>query len=81
VLHTQAFKDISVREIMDFNEYMFLNQEFSGRGERVIAQELNTRSLMVKVLFAPDKIPNQLVAEALAKYGCVTKFDHEMFRD
>ena len=110
VLHTQAFKDISVREVMgsllkyvrqdtikclqqvpgpryrvtfrstEFKQ-LFLNQEFSVRGERVIAQEVDTPSLMVKVLFVPTEIPNQLVAEALEKYGTVTKVDREMFSD
>ena len=110
VLHTQAFKDISVREVMgsflkcvrqetikclqqvpgpryrvtfrsmEFKQ-LFLNQEFSVRGEHVIAQEVDTPSLMVKVLFVPTEIPNQLVAEALEKYGTVTKVDREMFSD
>jgi hypothetical protein len=110
VLHTQAFKDISVREIMgsllkcvkqdtikclqqvpgpryrvtfrstEFKQ-LFLNQEFSERGERVIAQEVDTPSLMVKVLFVPTEIPNQLVAEALENYGPVTKVDREMSSD
>ena len=110
VLHTRAFKDISVREVMgsllkyvrqDTIKYLqqvpgpryrvtfrsmefkqlFLNQEFSVRGERVIAQEVDTPSLMVKVLFVPTEIPNQLVAEALENYGTVTKVDREMFSD
>ncbi|CAB4030061.1 Hypothetical predicted protein [Paramuricea clavata] len=85
VLHAQAFKDISVREVMgsllkcvrqdtikclqqvpgpsyrvtfrstEFKQ-LFLNQEFSVRGERVIAQEVETPSLMVKVLFVPTEI-------------------------
>ena len=90
VLHTQAFKDITVREVMDavlkcvrhdtikcvqqvpgpryrltFRslEYkqLFLDQPFHLRGERVIAQELDMPTSLVKVLYVPNEISNQTI--------------------
>ena len=110
MLHTQAFKDITVREVMDavlkcvrqdtikcvqqvpgpryrltFRslEYkqLFLDQPFHLRGERVIAQELDMPTLLIKVLYAPSEISNQTIAATLAKYGKIVKVDREMYRD
>jgi hypothetical protein len=110
VLHTQAFKDITVREVMDAilkcvrqdtikcvqqvpgpryrltfrsmeYEQLFLDQPFHLRGERVIAQELDMPTLMVKVLYAPNEISNQTIAATLEKYGEIVKVEREMYRD
>ena len=110
VLHTEAFKDVNVREVMlailkhipvasikclqqipgpryriSFRsleaKQTFLDKEFLFRGERIIAQELDTPALIVKILYVPDEISNQTVSEFLAKYGKVLSVDREMFRD
>jgi hypothetical protein len=110
VLHTQAFKNITVREVMEailkhtaletikclqqvpgpryrltFRTYeakqLFLNHPILLRGERIIAQEIDAPTLQVKVLFVPNEITNQAVAESLTKYGKVVNVDREMYRD
>ena len=110
VLHTEAFKDVNVREVMlailkhipvtsikclqpipgpryrvSFRtleaKQTFLDKEFLFRGERIIAQELDTPALIVKILYVPDEISNQTVSEFLSKYGKVLSVDREMFRD
>ena len=110
VLHTQAFKNITVREVMEailkhtaletikclqqvpgpryrltFRTYeakqLFFNHPILLRGERIIAQEIDAPTLQVKVLFVPNEITNQAVAESLTKYGKVVNVDREMYRD
>jgi hypothetical protein len=51
------------------------------RGERVVAQQLDMPTLLVKVLYAPNEISNQTIAATLAKYGKIVKVDREMYRD
>jgi hypothetical protein len=54
---------------------LFLDQPFHLRGERVIPQELDIPTLLVKVLYAPSEISNQTIATTLAKYGKIVKVD------
>ncbi|CAB4014515.1 Hypothetical predicted protein [Paramuricea clavata] len=89
VLHTQAFKDITASDVMDAvlkcvrqdTIKCVQDQPFHLRGERVIAQELDMPTLLVKVLYAPSEISNQTIAATLAKYGKIVKVDREMYRD
>jgi hypothetical protein len=110
VLHTQAFRDISVREVLEAllkstsqdtlktvqqipgprfrvtfrtmeSKKLFLGREFSLRGERIIAQEIELPTLDVKLLYVPDEVSNQTIAQAMAKYGKVLRVDREMYRD
>ncbi|CAB3986287.1 Hypothetical predicted protein [Paramuricea clavata] len=68
VLHTQAFKDFTVREVMD----AVLKRIMS----RFIAQELDMPTLLVNVLYAPNEISNQTITATLPKYGKIVKFGH-----
>jgi hypothetical protein len=60
---------------------LFLDQPFHLRGERVIAQELDMPTLLVKVLYAPSEISNKTIAATLAKYCKIVKVEREMYRD
>ena len=110
VLHTQAFRDITVREVMDallqntsldvvkslqqipgprycvtFRQpeakQEFLGREFTLRGERIIVQEVEAPVLDLRLLYVPDEVSNQVVAESLGKYGKVLRVDREMYRN
>jgi hypothetical protein len=56
---------------------LFLDQPFHLRGERVIAQELDMPTLLVKVLYAPSEVSNQTIIN----YGKIVKVDWDMYRD
>jgi hypothetical protein len=56
---------------------LFLYQPFHLRGERVIAQELDMPTLLVKVLYALNEISNQTIAATLAKYGKIVKVERK----
>ena len=109
VLYTQAFRDITVREVMDallqntsldtikslqqipgpryrvtFRQpeakQEFLDREFTLRGERIFVQEVEAPILDVRLLYVPDEVSNQVIAESLGKSGKVIRVDREMYR-
>ena len=59
----------------------FLGREFTLCGERIIVQEVEAPILDLRLLYVPDEVSNQVVAESLGKYGKVIRVDREMYRN